>query len=43
MESIPAAGFASFLAQMDSVGKVTLGVLLLMSVASWYLIATKSL
>ena len=36
-------GFAHFLAQADSVAKAILAMLLFMSVASWYLIATKSL
>lgn len=34
-------GFAGFLAQTDTVGKAILVILLLMSVATWYLIATK--
>jgi len=34
-------GFAHFLAQADGVGRVVLGLLLMMSVASWYLIFTK--
>ncbi|HOI50985.1 MAG TPA: MotA/TolQ/ExbB proton channel family protein [Azonexus sp.] len=34
-------GFAHFLAQADGVGRVVLGLLLLLSVASWYLIVTK--
>lgn len=38
-----AAGIAHFLGQTDAVGKVILAVLLLMSLASWYLIVTKSL
>ncbi|HEX7054367.1 MAG TPA: MotA/TolQ/ExbB proton channel family protein [Burkholderiales bacterium] len=36
-------GFAHFLAQTDAVGRTLLGILLLMSIATWYLIATKSL
>lgn len=36
-------GFAHFLTQVDSVGKIVLGVLLLLSVASWYLIITRAL
>jgi biopolymer transport protein ExbB len=36
-------GFAHFLAQTDGVGATLLACLLLMSVASWYLIATKAL
>ena len=36
-------GFAHFLAQADAVGRVVLALLLAMSLASWYLILTKSL
>jgi biopolymer transport protein ExbB len=36
-------GFAHFLAQTDAVGRTLLVFLLLMSLASWYLIATKTL
>jgi biopolymer transport protein ExbB len=36
-------GFAHFLTQADGVGKIVLGVLLLLSVASWYLIVTRAL
>jgi biopolymer transport protein ExbB len=36
-------GFAHFLAHADALGKAVLVVLLLMSVASWYLIVTKAL
>src|ERR1700704_4292720 len=43
MEATQAAGFASFLAQTDTVGKAALAVLLLMSVASWYLIIAKGI
>jgi biopolymer transport protein ExbB len=39
MESL---GFAHFLAQTDAVGKVVLALLFALSVASWYLIVTKS-
>lgn len=35
-------GLAHFLAQTDSVGRVILGLLLLMSLASWSLIAAKA-
>lgn len=35
-------GFAHFIAQADGVGKALLVILLLMSVATWYLIATKA-
>ncbi|HNO75608.1 MotA/TolQ/ExbB proton channel family protein [Nitrosomonas mobilis] len=36
-------GFANFLAQIDHVGMAVLGLLLVLSVASWYLIVTKSI
>jgi biopolymer transport protein ExbB len=36
-------GFAHFLTQADGVGKTVLVVLLLLSVASWYLIVTRAL
>jgi biopolymer transport protein ExbB len=36
-------GFAHFLSQADGVGKGVLAVLLLLSVASWYLIVTRAL
>ena len=36
-------GFAHFLAQTDAVGRALLVILLLMSIASWYLIVTKVL
>lgn len=36
-------GFAHFIAQSDAVGKGVLVLLLLLSVASWYLIVTKAL
>ncbi len=36
-------GFAHFLAQVDGVGRTVLGVLLALSIASWYLIATRSI
>lgn len=36
-------GFAHFLTQADGVGKTVLAVLLLLSVASWYLIVTRAL
>ena len=36
-------GFAHFLAQTDAVGATLLAFLLLMSIASWYLIVTKAL
>jgi biopolymer transport protein ExbB len=34
-------GFAHFIAQTDAVGTVVLGILVVMSVATWYLILTK--
>ena len=43
MDPQQTAGFASFLAQTDAVGKVILAIMLVMSIATWYLIATKSL
>ncbi len=43
MEPQQSIGFASFLAQTDAVGKAILVILLLMSIATWYLIATKAL
>ena len=36
-------GFAHFLSQADTVGRIVLALLLALSVASWYLIVTKSL
>jgi biopolymer transport protein ExbB len=36
-------GFAHFVGQTDGVGKFVLGVLLLMSIATWYLILTKGM
>jgi biopolymer transport protein ExbB len=41
MEPIQGLGFARFLAQTDTVGRVVLGIMLLMSIATWYLILTK--
>ena len=43
MEPTQAVGIAHFLSQTDGVGKAALVVLLLMSVATWYLIVTKSI
>jgi biopolymer transport protein ExbB len=43
MEATQAAGFATFLAQTDTVGKAALAVLLLMSATSWYLIIIKGI
>ena len=36
-------GFAHFLAEADGVGRTVLGALLLLSIASWYLIVTRAL
>lgn len=36
-------GFAHFLVSIDGVGKLVLGILLLLSVTSWYLIVTRAL
>ncbi len=41
--AVDGLGFAHFLTQADGVGKAVLGVLLLLSVASWYLIVTRAL
>jgi biopolymer transport protein ExbB len=43
MDPQQTAGFASFLAQTDAIGKAILVMMLLMSIATWYLIATKSI
>lgn len=43
MEPTSTVGFGHFIAQSDFVGKFLFGVLVLMSVASWVLIASKSL
>ena len=43
MNAAPAVGFAHFLSQIDAVGSTILFLLLVMSVATWYLIATKTL
>jgi biopolymer transport protein ExbB len=43
MEPTQGLGFAHFLAQTDALGRVILGILLFMSVATWYLIVTKAL
>ena len=42
MNPQPAAGFGHFLSQTDAVGATILVLLLVMSVGTWYLIATKS-
>jgi biopolymer transport protein ExbB len=43
LEPAQTAGIASFLSQTDGIGKAIIVILLLMSVATWYLIVTKSL
>ena len=43
MDPQQAAGFAGFLAQTDALGKGILVILLTMSIATWYLIVTKTL
>lgn len=41
--AVEGLGFAHFLTQTDGVGKTVLGTLLLLSIASWYLIVTRAL
>ena len=43
MDPTQAAGFASFLAQTDAVGKAILAAMALMSIASWTVIVSKAL
>jgi biopolymer transport protein ExbB len=43
MDPQQTAGFAGFLAQTDGLSKAILAVMLLMSIATWYLIITKSI
>jgi biopolymer transport protein ExbB len=43
VQPIQGLGFAHFLAQTDAVGTALLAILLLMSIATWYLIVVKSL
>jgi biopolymer transport protein ExbB len=43
VEPTQAVGLAHFFAQTDAIARVILAVLLVMSLASWYLIVTKSL
>jgi biopolymer transport protein ExbB len=43
MDPQQTAGFAGFLAQTDALSKTILVVMLLMSIATWYLIITKSI
>lgn len=40
---VDSLGLAHFLSQTDAVGKTVLGTLLLLSIASWYLIVTRAL
>jgi biopolymer transport protein ExbB len=41
--NVSSLGFSHFITQVDTIGKVVLVILLLLSIASWYLIFTKSL
>ena len=43
MEPAQTAGIASFLAQTDGIAKAIIAVLVVMSIATWYLIVTKTL
>ncbi len=43
LEPAQSAGIASFLSQTDGIGKAIIVVLVLMSIATWYLIVTKTL
>jgi biopolymer transport protein ExbB len=43
MDAAQGIGFASFITHTDVIGKVILCILLVMSLATWYLIVTKSL
>ena len=43
MEQAGSLGFSHFLAQTDSLGKAILVIMLVMSVATWYLIVTKGI
>jgi biopolymer transport protein ExbB len=43
LTTIESLGFAHFLTHTDTVGRLVLGILLLLSVASWYLIVTRAL
>jgi biopolymer transport protein ExbB len=43
VEPVQTAGIANFLAQTDFIGRMLVFVLVLMSVATWYLIVTKAL
>jgi biopolymer transport protein ExbB len=43
MEQAGSLGFSHFLAQTDSLGKAILAIMLVMSVATWYLIVTKGI
>ena len=43
MDAAHGIGFASFFAHTDAIGKAILFILLIMSIATWYLIVTKAL
>ena len=43
MDPQQSAGFASFLAQTDAIGKAILVIMLVMSITTWYLIVTKTI
>ncbi len=43
MDATQSLGFAHFLVQTDAIARVMLAILLVMSLATWYLIATKAL
>lgn len=43
MEPAQSVGIASFLAQADGISKAIIVVLIVMSIATWYLIVSKSL
>ena len=43
MEQAASLGFSHFLAQTDSAGKAILAIMLVMSIATWYLIVTKGI
>ena len=43
MDPQQSIGFAGFLAQTDAIGKAILAILMVMSIATWYLIVTKTL
>lgn len=43
MDAAQSFGFSGFLTQSDTVSKIAIGILLVMSLATWYLIITKSI